>query len=447
MSNPKVFISYSWAVQEQVIELANRLISDGIDVVIDVYDLKDGQDKYVFMEQSVNDESIQKVLMICDKTYCDKANNRNGGVGDEIVIISPEIYGNVKQEKFIPIVFERDEEGKEYLPQFIKSRIYIDLSPENSQYEENYDKLLRNIYEKPLYRKPALGKKPEWLEAESVDLSAVRNVIKKIKGYNGNDTRKEETLLRQAQAEFINAAKNYTVLRTDENQDKEFLKTLEQTKVLRDLYVDFCESVIYFVPNVYAVFTAFFESMYNSLHFDNVTNANYLEESLYDFLIMEFFINTTAILLYYEKYADIYKIITHTYFLNLYGNKNSVSAVSYFEFRKYIDYLEGDCKLNSSRPNLITLTGELLSNREKKPILTTVRIQGSRAQSAWLKLYLQLTAWAATISLSWWNRQDSAPSIRLSHTVSATKKKKHRQSVPLKFRLLSCSKITLQTAE
>ena len=125
MESKKVFISYSWKIQDQVIELADRLISDGVDVIIDVYNLKDGQDKYLFMEQCVTDESISRVLMICDESYCKKANNRDGGVGDEIVIISPEVYGKSKQEKFIPIVVERDEDGKEYLPQFIKSRIYI----------------------------------------------------------------------------------------------------------------------------------------------------------------------------------------------------------------------------------------------------------------------------------------------------------------------------------
>ena len=39
----KVFISYSWAVQDRVIELAERLIANGVDVVLDVYDLKEGQ--------------------------------------------------------------------------------------------------------------------------------------------------------------------------------------------------------------------------------------------------------------------------------------------------------------------------------------------------------------------------------------------------------------------
>ena len=39
-NNKKVFISYSWAVQERVVKLAERLIANGIDVVFDVYDLK-----------------------------------------------------------------------------------------------------------------------------------------------------------------------------------------------------------------------------------------------------------------------------------------------------------------------------------------------------------------------------------------------------------------------
>ena len=71
-------------------------------------DLKEGNDKYEFMERCVNDSSITKVLIICDKAYAQKANDRTGGVGDETVIISSEVYGNARQEKFIPIIAERD---------------------------------------------------------------------------------------------------------------------------------------------------------------------------------------------------------------------------------------------------------------------------------------------------------------------------------------------------
>lgn len=55
---PHVFISYSWtsdAYQQRVKEISERLIHDGIQVKLDIWDLRDGQDKYAFMEQCVTD--------------------------------------------------------------------------------------------------------------------------------------------------------------------------------------------------------------------------------------------------------------------------------------------------------------------------------------------------------------------------------------------------------
>ena len=172
---PKVFISYSWSSDTMAVDLAKRLVSHGVDVVIDKWNLKEGQDKYVFMERCVNDPDITKVLIICDKKYSEKANARIGGVGDETAIISAEVYGNVQQEKFIPVIAEKDESGKPYVPTYIKNRIYVDLA-EEEQFEAEYEKLLRNIYEKPLYRKPRLGKKPEWLYEENTYLFTLKDI-------------------------------------------------------------------------------------------------------------------------------------------------------------------------------------------------------------------------------------------------------------------------------
>ena len=104
---PKIFISYSWSSDALVLQLAQRLISHGVEVVLDKWDLKEGQDKYAFMEQCVNNPDITKVLIVCDSQYAKKANDRTGGVGDETVIISSEIYGKMQQEKFIPIIAEK----------------------------------------------------------------------------------------------------------------------------------------------------------------------------------------------------------------------------------------------------------------------------------------------------------------------------------------------------
>jgi hypothetical protein len=106
---PKIFISYSWSsvIHEQwVITLAERLSNDGVYVVLDKWDLKEGQDKHQFMEQTVNATDIKKVLVICDKVYQKKADFREGGVGTETQLISKEVYDNIEQEKFIPVVRE-----------------------------------------------------------------------------------------------------------------------------------------------------------------------------------------------------------------------------------------------------------------------------------------------------------------------------------------------------
>jgi len=125
---PKVFISYSWTsneYKESVIKLASRLCHDGIDV----WDLKDGQDKY--MEQCVTDRTIDKVLILINLLYIEKANRRKDGVGDETTIISAKLYGDAEQDKFVPVIMERDENGEVLLPIYLDSRVYRDLSGDN----------------------------------------------------------------------------------------------------------------------------------------------------------------------------------------------------------------------------------------------------------------------------------------------------------------------------
>lgn len=370
MESKKVFISYSWSVQERVIELAERLIANGIDVVLDVYDLKEGQDKYAFMEQSVNDPSIDRVLIICDKTYTEKANSRSGGVGDETVIISPEIYGKVTQSKFIPVIFEANEEGKAYCPTYIQSRIYIDLSTDDDRYESEYEKLLRNIYEKPVYKKPALGKQPEWLENDSNDLSAIRDLIKQIRGYSGDNKSKADFLLRRATDEFVIAAKQYA-LPEDKSKEEGLIQVIDQMKAYRDLFVDYLESIIYSNLPFCEITTSLIERLYNDLH-DATEKTSYTKSDFeqYDFLIWELFIVLTAVCLHYEKYSELYRILTYTYFLkeNYFGD--SLTASNYTKFRAYCRTVETSCKQNCYNPHLFTLMGDILINREKKPILT-----------------------------------------------------------------------------
>ena len=149
--------------EQWVIDLANELTELSIHVILDKWALKEGHDSVAFMEKMVTDPQIIKVAIISDEVYASKADGRSGGVGTEAQIISREVYENQEQRKFVAIIPEKDEQGKAYLPTYYKSRIYINLSEPDS-YADNFEKLVRWIYNKPLYVRPEMGKRPSFLD-------------------------------------------------------------------------------------------------------------------------------------------------------------------------------------------------------------------------------------------------------------------------------------------
>ena len=162
---PKVFISYSWSSEEHQLRVKNwaeQLIADGVEVVLDLFDLKEGHDKYAFMERMVTDPSVTHVLVFSDKQYSEKADARRSGVGTESQIISKNVYEKVDQSKFIPIVCELSEDGKACLPAFLQPRIWIDFSSPESV-NKNWEQLIRLLYGKPQHEKPRLGRPPRYI--------------------------------------------------------------------------------------------------------------------------------------------------------------------------------------------------------------------------------------------------------------------------------------------
>ena len=371
---PKIFISYAWGSGDLVLELAQRLASHGVDVVVDKWDLKEGQDKYAFMERCVNDPEITKVLIVCDKAYAQKANERSGGVGDETVIISSEIYGNTKQEKFIPIIAERDEEGQPYVPTYIKTRIYIDLSDQEI-YEVEYEKLLRNIYEKPQFIKPKLGKRPEWLDEEKANFFPLKDLIRQIRG--SNTDAKRRSCVARFQTTYIDILKLYYEKGSKpERQYELFLST----KIIRDLFLDYVEVVFETDSNYAEILADNFETMYNQLTcvqtFEPQTNsASRSDLEVFRNLMWELFICVIAFMRHMKDYSAINTILTHTYFLetNIFGG--DIKQNNYAAFRHYSEVVEQHYKPGTDMKNLFTLMGDTIcKQRERQPIYTSKAI-------------------------------------------------------------------------
>lgn len=155
---PQVFISYSHdspTHKQWVAELASRLRRDGVDAILDQWDLRRGGDITQFMERGL--AAADRVLVICTEEYVRKADAGAGGVGYERMIVTAELVNNVGTDKFIPVI--RQEVGAKKMPRFLGARYYVDLSTED-EYEQNYQELLRELHEVPATVKPPLGKNP-----------------------------------------------------------------------------------------------------------------------------------------------------------------------------------------------------------------------------------------------------------------------------------------------
>ena len=156
--SPTVFVSYSHDSQEHsdwVLQLATRLRSNGVDAILDRWNLKLGQDLAVFMEKGLSDS--HRVLCICSQEYVAKADEGRGGVGYEKQIITAELLADLNQDWVIPVIRNNPQTRK--LPRFLGTRLYIDFE-EDRLYESKYEELLRELLDEPVLPVPELGKNP-----------------------------------------------------------------------------------------------------------------------------------------------------------------------------------------------------------------------------------------------------------------------------------------------
>jgi hypothetical protein len=342
---PKIFISYSWSSpshEEWVINLAERLVSDGIDVVFDKWDLKEGHDKYDFMESTVKSDEIDKVIIISDKKYTDKANTRSDGVGTEAQIISPKIYENVTQEKFIPLVREQDENGKAYLPTFLNGRIYIDFSSDE-HFELNYESLLRNIYQRPTYNKPKLGKAPGYLFDETPMNHKTTSILRSFENQIEKNPKRINSIIREFLDEFYTNLKDYPVTCTSNLKvevGKVVCENINQYTPLRNDFISFFNKIsktdLEFDIDILIRFLEKLPLFKSELDGKRLSNQ-YFDN--YKFIIHELFIYLVAIALKNENYKMLEELFYSSYFFQDISDYNR-EPNNFSKLYNYIDVID-----------------------------------------------------------------------------------------------------------
>ena len=366
MENPKVFISYSWSNPQHekwVINLATELRQAGVDVIFDKWDLKEGHDAIAFMEKMVTDPEIKKVIIVSDRVYAQKADSRKGGVGTETQIISKEIYDKVKQDKFVVVIAEKDENGKPYLPTYYKSRIYIDLSEPDS-YTENFERLLRWIYDKPLYKKPELGKLPSFLsEGEQISLGTIVSFKRAIDAIKNGKSYSYGALDGYLET-FTKNLEKFRIKDYEGEFDEAVIKNIEAFLPYRNEFIQLLSTIARydsreeFIERLHRFFESLIPYMFRP---EGVTSWRERDFDNFRFIIHELFLYAVAILIKLERFQQAAMLLSQRYYVPGNFNYGRDVMVSFSIFRQYTESLEYRNKRLKLRR--LSLRADLLKKR------------------------------------------------------------------------------------
>lgn len=367
-SPPRLFISYSWSTSEHeqwVIDLATELVNSGVDVILDKWDLREGHDAIAFMEKMVTDPSITKVILVCDQIYASKADGRSGGVGTETQIISAEVYAKQSQDKFVAVIAERSDAGKPYLPTYYKSRIYVDLS-ESDRYAENFEKLLRWVFDRPLYLKPEIGRPPSFIiepDAPALGTSVLaKRVIEGIKADKGY----ARGALDEYLSLFSEHLERFRISGSEGELDDRIVRSIEDFTASRNELIQIVTTLaqytdpLAYVPRVHR----FFESLMPYLSRPpQITQWNEMDFDNFKFIVHELFLYSIAILLRSEHIESATYLLSQSYYVPGNSDYGKNATVSYTAFREYVKSLE--IRNQRLKSNRLSIRADLLEQRSK----------------------------------------------------------------------------------
>jgi hypothetical protein len=160
-----VFVSYSWDSDDHknwVRQLAERLVSNGVHVHLDQWDVQYGESLAQFMEEKIPESDF--VLIICTPSYATKSKQRQGGVGYEAQIVSARIAASIARSKFVPIIRSgglRPNEADCAIPPHFQGILTIDMR-QDAQYAAMFENLLCHIDGQSAVTRPPLGNPPNF---------------------------------------------------------------------------------------------------------------------------------------------------------------------------------------------------------------------------------------------------------------------------------------------
>ena len=154
LRNLRIFVSFSNDSEEHlrwIFDLVKKLQSKGVTIIYEPSEFNQELDMTRFMEFEVR--NADHILVICTDNYVKKANEGEGGIGYQPMIVTKRAVENIGINKFIPII--RQTLTEEKTPDFLKEQVYIDFT-NDSQFEEKFAELLHDRLLIPTLDRPSV---------------------------------------------------------------------------------------------------------------------------------------------------------------------------------------------------------------------------------------------------------------------------------------------------
>ena len=346
METIKAFISYSWSStehEEWVLQLATDLRESGIDAILDKWDLKEGHETNAFMEKMVSDENIAKVIIVSDRMYAQKSDSRKGGAGTEAQIISRELFQGQDQNKFVAVVTELDDKRNPCLPKYYTSRIYIDFT-DPAKYSEKFEQLLRWIVDKPIYKKPGLGKLPTYISDAENTISLSTNSYKRT-AYDAITKHKEHAypVTKDYFELFISELEKFRLDVSIDPLSDEFLSNFQSFIPYRDECLDVIGVICRYTNDqrfsdlVHDFFERFLEFYYAPEGMESYREYSF---DNYKFFGQELFLHCGSLFVSEERHDLFNALLQNNYYIERQANIGNDPLIKFTEFQKYIKLLE-----------------------------------------------------------------------------------------------------------
>lgn len=154
---PRVFISYSGTSDRHtnwVVDLATFLRANGVDARLDRWHLRKGMDLPQWMTNELS--LAERVIIISDGRYTERADKRTGGVGWETMLIQGDMLNSAPDSrKYLVIV--REEDFLKGRPEYVKTKFCMHWTMASDEHSLRQD-LLRELFDVELA--PPIGEAP-----------------------------------------------------------------------------------------------------------------------------------------------------------------------------------------------------------------------------------------------------------------------------------------------